>query len=512
MPAADRRGSGRVGRQLIGQQSQPRGRRPNLQHSGRHVPPVGQRVREVRRNRVTNRGERQIPAAVEAAFREGVAIDPGYTPLYSQMAIYLLPRWYGRPGDVERFADQALAMSRETIGHSAYATIAWSVHSFHRFRAFRDFDLSWEKTRQGFEDRLGQGYDSPTVLNRYCVLASAAGDRETAHRLFQRIGPKGMDSVWPRPTFQRCRVWADPDTLRGEQRLVLKGHAEAILTVAWSPDGRVAATGGTRGMVLFHDVDSGQEKAAVMLGRRAIMAIVFAPDGKTLAAGASNGDLYLVDTDSHHVTELSRHPFQLRSLAFSPDGSALAGISWDGAVVLWDPATGERIGAIGLAHEQGAIAVAFAPDSQSLISLGRDGEVKVWEWESGTLQQSMASGSTAAGLGVSADGQLVAVGIWERAKVFRLPDGEPVTEVATPGYFVMSLSFCPQGKRLALGLGATGEGKAEGSILIWDLEQDAEVKRLEGHRATLWQVVFSPDGTQLASAANDRTARLWQAP
>lgn len=175
-------------------------------------------------------------------------------------------------------------------------------------------------------------------------------------------------------------MWADPDSLKGDQRLVLDGHPEGVLSVAFSPDGRTLATAGTRGLVLLHDVVSGQEKTAFPLVRRSFPAIAFAPDGKTLAAGSSNGALYSLDLESGRTVELLAQPFPLRHLAFSPDGRVLACTSRDGAVILWNPVSGERLDSIGLAHEQGVVAAAFSPDSKSLISLGRNGDVKIWEW------------------------------------------------------------------------------------------------------------------------------------
>ena len=87
-----------------------------------------------------------------------------------------------------------------------------------------------------------------------------------------------------------------------------------------------------------------------------------------------------------------------------------------------------------------------------------------------------------------------------------------MAEVPVPDFYPMSLAFCPRGQRLALGLGKASGGMEDAPILVWDLQQKAEIKRLEGHRGTLWNMTFSPDGTQLASTANDRTARIWQAP
>ena len=70
-------------------------------------------------------------------------------------------------------------------------------------------------------------------------------------------------------------------------------------------------------------------------------------------------------------------------VAFSPDGKLLATGYGDGYVRLWDPATGQAIGAPLLADTspqgQGGVgAVAFSPDGKLLATAGGDGYVRLW--------------------------------------------------------------------------------------------------------------------------------------
>ena len=71
-----------------------------------------------------------------------------------------------------------------------------------------------------------------------------------------------------------------------------------------------------------------------------IYAVAFAPDGRTLAAGGSEPSVRIWDANTGELRRiLAQNP--TTALAFAPDGGVLA-CAGEGEVTLWEPRSGKR--------------------------------------------------------------------------------------------------------------------------------------------------------------------------
>ncbi len=146
----------------------------------------------------------------EALFRQAVSFEPSYYDYYFRKAIYLLPRWHGEEGEWQRFADEAVKLTPASEGMGIYTRILWTLWGHGVFKTFREPDISWQKTKQGFIDIERSYPNSPYTLNFFCRFACVAGDKKTARALFQRIGNIPYTEVWEgRANFEKWRRWAN---------------------------------------------------------------------------------------------------------------------------------------------------------------------------------------------------------------------------------------------------------------------------------------------------------------
>jgi hypothetical protein len=145
-------------------------------------------------------------------FEQAIEREPCYPPYYFQRINWLLPRWNGAPGDSERFANEAVRLNENCEGTGLYARLAVYLYGYKpKDQWFFDaFELSWPKVRDGFDELEKHYPHSLWNLNYYCLLACHARDRQTAARLFERIGERWDGSVWGNEgVYREWKNWAE---------------------------------------------------------------------------------------------------------------------------------------------------------------------------------------------------------------------------------------------------------------------------------------------------------------
>lgn len=138
-------------------------------------------------------------AKTDDLLRRAVAFEPDYLEYYDTRATTLLPRWGGSDEEVAHFAAASADARKDGRGDELYARILWSLAWAYEGEKRSPFDagFSWPRVRAGLGQLLARRPQSTAWLSRGAKLALAAGDKETARKMFTALGGRCDQSVWP---------------------------------------------------------------------------------------------------------------------------------------------------------------------------------------------------------------------------------------------------------------------------------------------------------------------------
>ncbi len=293
---------------------------------------------------------------------------------------------------------------------------------------------------------------------------------------------------------------------------VLTGHTGAVNAVAISPDGTWLATGGDDRTVRIWDAATGALTRALTGHVGAVRTVAVSPDGTWLATGGEERAVHIWDTGEDPTPQSgASRGSGLISVAASPDGTWLATASRDAPVQVWDAVTGTLSRTLA-DHSRSSKAVAISPDGTWLATADKHGTVRIWDAATGTPTRTFtADVEKVNGVTISPDGTRVATsGHGHSVRIWDVATGRTVRIPLRPGRlhalyapFAHAVVFSPDGTWLAT--------CGYGAVRIWDAATGRAVHRLTGHVGAVRAVAVSPDGTMLAIARSEAAFVLREA-
>jgi WD40 repeat protein/serine/threonine protein kinase/energy-coupling factor transporter ATP-binding protein EcfA2 len=279
-----------------------------------------------------------------------------------------------------------------------------------------------------------------------------------------------------------------------------------VKAVAFHPDGRTALAAYDDGSIIRWEVQTRQRLHTYQGHSRAVNSLAISPDGRLMASGGADGLVLLWDIESGAILHrFDDHTDAVSRVRFSPDGQLLAAGSDDTLILVWNTATFERVQRLE-GHSTVITALGFRPGrtgmNTTLISAART-DLREWDLESGETIRSFQMPCAGYAMAITPDGRTLAISSCGATALYDLDNWQlEQSSEAEVHSDVITLAMSPDGRYLL-------ESRSQGELQLSNMPDTAEIRRFEAD-VPLASSELSPDGRYLLTGAyTGGVAILW---
>ena len=320
--------------------------------------------------------------------------------------------------------------------------------------------------------------------------------------------------------------------------------AEEIVSVAYSPDGKLLAAGTAFGLIQIWSTGDAKPvarlsvrkqeaflrtKAFGMVERLEISCLSLSRTGESVAFGtrrakhwqlAGGGKSFWMALSSDEalaglwtrgktsaVGVHRGHKGPINDILLSEDGTAVVTASSDKSVRLWKAGTAEAA-ATYTRHSEAVRSLAAGPGLSPIVSGGWDRKVVLWDRSSGTGKQlfDVPEKAKYAALALAPDAKTLVAGGDDRVvRLYDVASGKLIRTFKGHSKSVNDVAFTPDGA------GAVSAG-ADGVVILWAVETGQALAISREHKGAVHALAVSPDGTRAVSGGEDKRVIMWQLP
>ncbi len=307
------------------------------------------------------------------------------------------------------------------------------------------------------------------------------------------------------------------------QRIQVGSDVSSRTTALFLPDGQhvVAAVHNDQGetsQVRIFDIASGQVSQSYNSQGGSIISMALSGDGQWLAL-AEQGGVQVIGLEGGSGTWISGSGQPFNTLAFSPDGMALVLGTQDGRVSLWQVPNGVQVWEnaslklmnLEFGEQESTISdLTFSPDGNKIYSLTispvlkTSDLVRAIQAVDGHELFRVYGRNSMVRTELSPDASWIVFGGYQDGQVQLWSVGENrlVRELLGHTGMVMNAVFSPDGSQVAT-------ASQDGTIRLWNTGDGSLLVALSGHQGIVWSLAYSMDGAYLASVGQDATLRIW---